>query len=54
MKPHNYFVCTLYITLVPSIQKVYKNQVLNYDWCILGDIFRPLNGHPQANLEQYC
>jgi len=27
---------------------------VNYNWVILGDIFRPLNGHPQANLEQCC
>ena len=27
--------------------------MLNYNWVILGDMFRPLNGHLQANLEQY-
>jgi hypothetical protein len=27
---------------------------VNYNWVILGDMFRPLNGHPQANLEQCC
>jgi len=27
--------------------------MLNYNWVILGDMFRPLNGHPQANLEQW-
>ena len=26
--------------------------MLNYNWVIHGDMFRPLNGHPQANLEQ--
>ena len=26
--------------------------MLNYNWFILGDIFRTLNGHLQANLEQ--
>jgi len=26
--------------------------MLNYNWIVLGDMFRPLNGHPQANLEQ--
>ena len=26
--------------------------MLVYNWVILGDMFRPLNGHPQANLEQ--
>jgi len=31
-----------------------KNQMLNYNWVILGDMFRPLNDHPQANLEQCC
>ena len=28
--------------------------MLNYNWFILSDMFRPLNGHPQANLEQCC
>jgi len=28
--------------------------MLNYNWVILGDMFRPLNGHSQANLEQCC
>ena len=28
--------------------------MLNYNWLILGDMFRLLNGHPQANLEQCC
>jgi len=28
--------------------------MLNYNWVILGDMFRPLNGHPQANLEYCC
>ena len=27
--------------------------MLNYNRVILGDMFWPLNGHPQANLEQY-
>ena len=38
----------------PSIHNIYKNQMLNYNWVTLGDMFRPLNGHPQANLEQCC
>jgi len=28
--------------------------MLNYNWVILGDMFQPLNDHPQANLEQCC
>jgi len=28
--------------------------MLIHSWVILGDMFRPLNGHPQANLEQWC
>ena len=28
--------------------------MLNYNLVIIGDMFRPLNGHPQANLEQCC
>ena len=28
--------------------------MLNYNWGIHGDMFRPLNGHLQANLEQCC
>jgi len=28
--------------------------MFNYNWVKLGDMFRPLNGHPQANLEQRC
>jgi len=38
--------------LVPSIHNIYKNQMLIYSWVILGDMFRPLIAHPQANLEQ--
>ena len=26
--------------------------MVNYNWIILGDMFRPLNCHPQASLEQ--
>jgi len=40
------------ITFVPSIQNIYEDQMLNYNWVIFGDMFRSLNGHPQANLEQ--
>jgi len=40
------------LQLVPPIHNIYKNQMLNYNWVTLGDMFRPLNGHPQANLEQ--
>ena len=29
-----------------------KNQMLIYNWVILGNMFRPLNGHPQASSEQ--
>jgi len=36
------------------MHNINKNQMLNYNWVILGDMFRPLNGHPQANLEQCC
>ena len=32
------------------MHNTYKNPMLNYNWAILGDMFRPLNGHPQANL----
>ena len=28
--------------------------MLIYNWVTLGDMFRLLNGHPQANLEQCC
>ena len=28
--------------------------MLDYNWIVLGDMFRPLNGHHQANLEQCC
>jgi hypothetical protein len=42
------------LQLVSTIHNIYKNQMLNYSWVIFGDMFRPLNGHPQANLEQYC
>jgi len=42
------------LLLVPSIYNIYKSQMLHYNWAILGDMFRPLNGHPQANLEQCC
>ena len=28
-----------------------KNQMFYYNWVIPGDMFRPLNGHLQANLE---
>jgi len=28
--------------------------MLNYNWVIRGNMFWPLNVHPQANLEQYC
>ena len=40
--------------LVPSMHNIYKSQMLNYNWVILGDMYRPLNGHPQANLEPCC
>ena len=36
------------------MHNIYKSQMLNYNWFILGDMFRPLKGHPQANLEQCC
>jgi len=37
---------------VPSIHNIYKSQMHNYNWVIIGDMFRPLNDHPQANLAQ--
>jgi len=37
--------------LVPSIHNKYKDQMVYYNWVILGDMFRPLNGHLQANIE---
>ena len=41
----------IYITLVPSIYNTCKDQMFYYNWAILGDMFRPLNGHLQANVE---
>ena len=41
----------LYNILVPSIHNTCKDQMFYYNWVIPGDMFRPLNGHPQANLE---
>jgi len=41
----------LFITLVPSIHNVCKDQMYYYNWAISGDMFRPLTGHPQANRE---
>ena len=35
---------------VPSIHDTYKDQMLYYNWVILGNVFRPLNGHLQANI----
>ena len=42
----------IYIILVLLIHNIYKYQMFNYNWVIFGDMFRPLNGHLQANLEQ--
>jgi len=39
------------IILVPSIHNVCKDQMYYYNWSISGDMFRPLTGHPQANME---
>jgi len=43
------YLYVLFIILVPSIHNIYKNQMYKYNWVISGDMFRPLNGHPQAN-----
>jgi len=53
------FLCTsikqnlflIYIVLVPSIHNTCKDRMFYYNWVIPGDMFRPLNGHPQAKLE---
>ena len=39
------------IILVPSIHNTCKEQMFYHNWVILGDMFRPLNGHPQTKLE---
>ena len=44
----------IYIVLVASIHNACKDQVFYYNLVIPGDMFRPLNGHPQTNLEYYC
>ena len=44
----------IHIILVPSIHDTCKDQMFYYSWVILGDMFRPLNGHLQANIYQYC
>ena len=43
-----------YIILVCSIHNICKHQMFYYNWVTPGDMFRPLNGHPQAKLESYC
>jgi len=44
----------IYLTLVLSIHNTCKDQAIYYNWVISGDMFRQLNGHLQANLEQHC
>jgi len=46
--------CRYILQLVQSIHNIYRNQMLVYNWVIFGDMFRLLNGHPQANLEHCC
>ena len=41
----------IHIILVPSIHNTCKDQMFYYNWAILGDMFLPLNGHLQANVE---
>jgi len=45
------FFINYILHLVPSIHNTYKHQMLYYNWVILGDMFRPLNGHLRANIE---
>jgi len=39
------------VILVPSIHNTCKDQMFYYNWVTLGEMFRQLNGHFQANLE---
>jgi len=47
----NYLHIFLFIVLVPSIHNICKDQMYWYNSVISGDMFRPLNGHPQASKE---